>query len=222
MSRKPRFYQGAIFFHVMVQGINKSYIFEDSKDKEYYIKVFKEKVSEYNLQVLTYCVMDNHVHFVIYSENINELSEFMRKINSLYATYYNKKYDRVGYVFRDRFKSQEILSEKQLYTCINYVYNNPVKAGLCVSPKDYRFLEFKEKYNMDYEINDDYFIDIDDEDESDEDVINNYIYSNKLKIYENVSDLKKLIIYLKKRNISFRRIERIISINRNKLSSLIK
>ena len=221
MSRKPRFYQQVNFFHIMVQGINRSYIFEDSKDKEYYIKFFKEKADEYELDILTFCVMDNHVHFVIHTESIDELSAFMHKINSKYATYYNKKYDRVGYVFRDRYKSQEIISESQLYKGINYVYNNPVKAKMTLTPKDYKFLDYKEEFYMDYKKDDEYFIDVDDENESDKSIIYNYINSNNLKIYDKVEDLKKLIIYLRRRNMSFRRIEKVIGINRNKLSKLL-
>ena len=58
--------------------------------------------------------------------------------------YYNKKYNRVGYVFRDRYKSQVIYSEKQLYTCINYIHNNPVKAGICRLASEYEYSSYNE------------------------------------------------------------------------------
>ena len=58
--------------------------------------------------------------------------------------YFNKKYNRVGYVFRDRYKSQAIYSEKQLYTCINYIHNNPVKAGICRLASEYEYSSYNE------------------------------------------------------------------------------
>lgn len=223
MSRKARFYQKTNYFHIMVQGINKSYIFENSKDKEYYIKLIKEKKANFNLKIITYCVMDNHVHLVIYTKTIQDLSEFMRKINTMYALYYNKKYGRVGYVFRDRFKSQAIQTEKQLFNCINYVYRNPIKAGLCKFPEEYPYLDYNKNYYEECDNNEDYFIDVDDKNafELDKNVVNNYILVHNLNIYENIEDLRKLVRYLYERNISFRRIEKVINVCRNKLSKLI-
>ena len=52
----------------MSQGINRSYIFEETKDKEFYRKIFKEKEGDYDLEIITSCIMDNHVHFVIYTK----------------------------------------------------------------------------------------------------------------------------------------------------------
>jgi len=222
MPRKARYYlENCCYFHVMVQGINRSYIFEEAKDKEYYRKIFKEKECDYNLELITSCIMDNHVHFVIYTENIKDLSNFMKKINLSYAMYYNKTHNRVGYVFRDRFKSQGIFSEKQLYNCIKYVFNNPVKAGLCANPKDYLYLDCKKEFcNMDDWKSDEKFIDIDDEELSDESIINEYIKRNQLRIKEDTEDLKCLVKYLRGMKMSFRRMEDVINISREKLRKL--
>ena len=53
--------------------------------------------------------MNNHAHILLKAENINCLSKYMHKLNTKYALYYNAKYDRVGYVFKNRFKSEEHL-----------------------------------------------------------------------------------------------------------------
>ena len=88
--------------------------------------------------------MDNHVHILIKEDSIERVSHFMHKINTIYAMYFNKKYNRIGYVFRDRYKSQAIYSEKQLYTCINYIHNNPVKAGICKIASEYEYSSYNE------------------------------------------------------------------------------
>ena len=131
MARGPRNHINMSFYHIMVQGINKEYIFNKDEDKRQYLKFINKVKGEIDIYIISYCIMDNHVHILIKEDSIERVSHFMHKINTLYAIYFNKKYNRVGYVFRDRYKSQAIYSEKQLYTCINYIHNNPVKAGIC-------------------------------------------------------------------------------------------
>ena len=61
----------------------------------------------------------------------------MHCLNTRYGLYYNKKHKRIGYVFRDRYKAEGIYSEEQLYNCIKYIYDNPVKAGVCNKAEEY-------------------------------------------------------------------------------------
>ena len=91
--------------------------------------------------------MDNHVHMLLYANDIKQISNFMKNINSIYAMYYNKKTDRVGYVFRNRFKSVPIMDRKQLYTCIKYIHMNPVKAGKVKEESDYRYSSYNDYLN---------------------------------------------------------------------------
>ena len=121
MPRNPRSNIKASFLHVMVQGINKSYIFNKEEDIKYYIKLMYKVKKENNIKIIAYCVMNNHVHILLKMNTIKDVSKYMKTINTMYALYYNKKYNRVGYVFRDRYKSQEIIDEKHLYNCIKYI-----------------------------------------------------------------------------------------------------
>jgi len=149
MSRKARYHLATKYFHVMVQGINKSYIFDNDERANKYIHFLNKIKKDYNIQLITYCVMTNHCHIILACQSISEMSEYMKRVNICYAIYYNKNSNRVGYVFRDRFKSQGIYTENQLYQCIRYVYNNPVKAKICKEPKDYPYLLYKEDmYNV--------------------------------------------------------------------------
>ena len=88
--------------------------------------------------------MNNHAHLLIYVEKINELSEFMRVINTTYALYYNKKYKTKGYVFRNRYKAEPIYSETYLINCINYIHNNPINAKICNSAIKYKYSSYGE------------------------------------------------------------------------------
>lgn len=88
--------------------------------------------------------MSNHVHFTIYVEDINELSQLMFKVNSKYAQMYNKKNNRCGVLFRNRYQIQPIFNERQSLNCIDYIYKNPVKAGMVSRCEDYKFSSYND------------------------------------------------------------------------------
>ena len=126
MPRNARKDIGSNYVHLIIQGINREYIFQEQEWKEEYIKILKSKIE--NIEILAYCIMDNHAHFLIYYTKLEELSELMRKVNTTYAMKYNKINKRKGFVFRDRFFTQPILNEMQLYNCLVYIHKNPINA----------------------------------------------------------------------------------------------
>ena len=223
----PRFSRGSIktsYVHVMTQGINKSYIFDNPEDIKYYIKIMYKLLNEHSLKIIAYCIMNNHTHMLIHAEKIEELSKYMQRLNGRYALYYNKKYDKVGYVFRDRYRSEGIYSEKQYYTCIKYIYDNPVKAGMCDRPEEYPYSNYRKipttvdesKYT---------FIDIEEDKEKEYigeiELVLEKNNVNRWKIRENEKNLKTIIKILKdKYKLSYRKIEGMLNIGRETVRKL--
>jgi len=148
MPRKSRNIKNNNFYHVIIQGINREYIFDDNNNKSYYLYLLRKKLADYNSIVISYCIMDNHAHFLVYCEIESEISCLFQRINGSYSNYYNKAKNRVGYVFRDRFLSQEIYDRAQLINCIKYIHNNPVKALMVKRAEDYNFSSYKEFINQ--------------------------------------------------------------------------
>lgn len=235
MARKSRNYIKSSFFHVMVQGINKEYIFNTDIDKKEYLKIMKNTETQYDVEIISYCIMDNHVHLLVRIEKTDVLSKFMHKINTLYALYYNKKYDRVGYVYRDRYKSQIIYSEKQLYICINYIHNNPIKAGICTYPYQYKYSSFINFSlsnlecisNMQKEQEDEKIFFLEDEEQTEKEIqklISDYLINNNIKLEElrnNKDNLKELIELLRNTyNVSLRKIAVYLKIPRESIRRL--
>ena len=202
------------FIHIVTEGIKKEYIFYQNKYKNEYIKLLKKYVSEMNnIQLISYCVMSNHAHILIYMVSIEEVSKLMRKLNTAYAIYYNKNEERVGFVFANRYYSQTIKNERHLWECIQYIHKNPVKAGIVDKPERYSFSSFKEfvesrfeekvakliirteenleKIEFEYIVNDEFeFLDILEESEKQsriEDLINHFCEEYKVKL----SQIKK-------------------------------
>ena len=91
--------------------------------------------------------MNNHVHLLIYSPKIEEVSKFMSRVNTKYAKYYNRKHERCGYVFRNRYRSEEICTSARFINCIKYIHNNPVKARMCKSVSDYKYSSYNNYIN---------------------------------------------------------------------------
>ena len=147
MPRIARKNMETSFFHIMVQGINKSYIFKNKNDKNKYISNINKYQLQNNVQVISYCIMDNHAHILVHTDQIENMSNFMHLVNSSYSNYYNKTNFRTGYVFRDRYKSEPIYKEKYLLNCINYIHMNPVKAGIVKKAEQYAYSSCKEFVN---------------------------------------------------------------------------
>lgn len=225
MPRLPRNNIKTSYFHVMVQGIDKEYIFNRKIDIKYYISILYELKDELNIKIIAYCIMNNHAHLLIHTNDVSNLTKYMHKTNTKYAIYYNKIHDRVGYVFRNRFKSEGIYSERQLYNCISYIYNNPVKAKICRTPEEYPYSNAKYYKGIIEENNLYSFLGMDN-DKDYKKIIKTYLIENNMKkedLIRHKENLKELIVMLRKNNkISFRKMEEELEISRETLRKLIK
>jgi len=128
-------------YHVMLRGNERKNIFADAEDKAKFIDIIFHKKNDNGFCLYAYCVMYNHVHLVI-KELEEPISRIMKRIGTCYASYFNKKYNRVGHVFQDRYKSEPIENERYLLAAIRYVHNNPVKAGIC-KIQEYRWSSYR-------------------------------------------------------------------------------
>lgn len=240
--------EGKKLFHVMVQGINKEEIFGEEREKYEYIKLMNRYKEEYKLNVLAYCIMNNHAHMLVEVKDINKLTLYMHKLNTSYAIYYNKNKSRVGYVYRDRFKTQVIKDERHLYNCILYIHNNPVKAGTCKQAKDYKFSSYEkflyksnEQMLIDIFVNRKEYINvhtikelkdmnfIEDAEERNIDInntINQYLIENKIHFVDlklNKDLLKPISIKLKELyKLSNRKIAEYLELDKEKIRRILK
>jgi putative transposase len=73
--------------------------------------------------------MDNHVHLLT-NQGEDSISRIMKRIGTSYAHYFNKKYNRIGHLFQDRFKSETVENDSYLLAVTRYIHNNPVKVGI--------------------------------------------------------------------------------------------
>ncbi len=123
MSRKTRNRAKKQPHHIISKSIPERNLFDDNEDKELYLSFIKEAAKIYHIEVLAYCLMDNHVHILVHPRG-GDISKFMFKINNPYANEYNKKYERKGTLFASRFKNIIIRDLNQLLRTSTYIHNN--------------------------------------------------------------------------------------------------
>ena len=148
-------------YHAMICGNERKNIFCDDEDKRKFIELLC-KIKGYFLEgdrisprehphllgneakkfsIYAYCLMDNHAHLLI-NEGEDKISRIMKRINTSYAYYFNKRYGRIGHLFQDRFKSEAIENDAQLFAAVRYIHNNPVKAKIVPDPTLYNWSSY--------------------------------------------------------------------------------
>lgn len=147
MARQIRKISRSGIYHVILRGVNKQRIFEQTEDYEAMYRILRfvrttdthrQPVEQPNYFLYAYCIMDNHIHLLIQPNN-QELGQIMKRIMTSYAIHFNTAYERVGHLFQDRFKSEPVEDANYFFTALHYIQNNPVKAGLVQQPAAYQY-----------------------------------------------------------------------------------
>lgn len=101
------------------------------------------------VEVLAFCFMPNHFHLLLKQIKNAGITNFMRKVGTGYAGYFNRKYNRRGHLFQNKFLSIHVKNEEQLKTLFVYIHTNPIsllepkwkEIGIRDSEKVIEFLE---------------------------------------------------------------------------------
>lgn len=132
MPRYARTYQkfNTKTYHIILRSINQQEIFYDDTDRRKFLKSLENTKENYQYDLYAYVLMNNHVHLLIMDKEDN-LSKIVQSLATSYALYFNKKYDRIGHVFYNRFKSKCVDTLPYFINLVRYIHFNPEKAGIC-------------------------------------------------------------------------------------------
>jgi len=137
MPRKPRI-DLAGYHHIINRGVNRSDIFIDDSDYEMFLKMVCKACKSYQVILHDYCLMSNHFHLLVETK-IDNLSLFMKHINSNYAIYGNRRQNRSGHFWQGRFYSRYITNDEYYYTLIRYIEQNPIEAKIVEKVGEYPY-----------------------------------------------------------------------------------
>lgn len=142
MPRIARKYSKIKVYHITIRGIDKQNIFFEEEDKYKFLEIINRTKENYNYEIYAYCLMDNHVHLVIYDKE-KQLSKIMQSIEISYVFYFNLKYGRTGHLFQNRFFSKKVEDRGYLKRVCRYIHQNPLNAGIGKT-EDYKWSSYKE------------------------------------------------------------------------------
>ena len=147
MARHSRDLPIGSVVHVVNRGNDKRLLFERARDFEAFLDLVAWAMSICRVRIVAYCVMSNHWHFVFWVEVEWDVSAFLHRLVTTHAARWRWATDTVGegHVYQDRFKSSVIFNERYYYNCLRYVEQNPLRAGLVHSSKDWRWSSFGER-----------------------------------------------------------------------------
>jgi REP element-mobilizing transposase RayT len=118
--------------HVLLRGVAQCDIFVDDRDREFLFGRIALVTREAGAGVLAFAFMSNHVHAVVKTGPV-PLRTVMARINTAYGLAFNRRHQRVGHLFQNRYGAKPILDEAHLRNSICYVNANPLAAGLVPS-----------------------------------------------------------------------------------------
>lgn len=129
------------FYHVYNRGVNKRRIFIDDKDYAVFLNLLKRYLSftpvkdpkgrTYEsfydkVELVCFCLMPNHFHMLLYLREPPAITQLMRSVISSYTVYFNRRHQRVGHLFQDRFKAVRVDNDSYLTHITRYIHLNPV------------------------------------------------------------------------------------------------
>jgi putative transposase len=138
VPRRPRQeVQGGVH-HVFARGNNRRAIYVDDVDRRLYLAILGRVTRRQRWRCLAYCLMSNHVHLLLETPHAN-LGLGMQRLQGSYAQAFNRRHQRSGHLFQGRYGSVHVVSDEQLWSLAAYIAINPVTAGLCQRPEDWRW-----------------------------------------------------------------------------------
>ena len=135
MPRTSRVASKSGMYHIMFRGNELRDIFIDNEDRTRFLQVLIDKAQKETFNIYAYCLMDNHVHLLV--GGCHEKLGHLKRINTSYVYYFNKKYGRIGHLFHDRYKSEPVEADSYFLEVVRYIHNNPIKAGITKTPEEY-------------------------------------------------------------------------------------
>ena len=138
MARRPRLVVPGLPHHVTQRGARRQPTFFEDADYLYYLKLLGEFSRKAATEIWAYCLMPNHVHLVMVPQHEDGLRAVLGETHRRYTRAVNFRSGWRGHLWQERFHSF-VMDEAYLRATLRYVDYNPVAAGLCRDPTQWRW-----------------------------------------------------------------------------------
>jgi putative transposase len=138
MARLARVVIPGLAHHVTQRGNRRQPVFFDDADYRFYLKLVGEAARKAETAIWAYCLMPNHVHFIMVPQSEDGLRATFAEAHRRYTSFINARFDWTGHLWQGRFSSS-VMDETHMMAALRYVAFNPVRAGLVTKPGDWRW-----------------------------------------------------------------------------------
>jgi putative transposase len=138
MPRPPRVPDYGGYAHITSHAVSGEVLFRTERDAGAYLKLLGVAVVKYELELCCYCLLSTHVHLLV-RDRAARISPAMRDIGGGFTRAHNLRHQRRGPLFDRRFHRTLIRYNEHLLACVRYIVRNPVDAGLCARPQEWRW-----------------------------------------------------------------------------------
>jgi putative transposase len=142
MSAQPRTYLTGAPYHILQWAFERQACFIEQEDYLYYLHLCQELASSCGVAIHAYCLMPNHVHFLLTQEKEDGITRFRHGVNSRHTDYINRKYDYDEQLWENHYLSSFIEPGRFLLGCSRYIELNPYRAGLVKRPEAYQWSSY--------------------------------------------------------------------------------
>jgi len=148
MPRAHRKQVAGLTYHVTSRGNRREPIFRDEVDRYRFLGLLAGTVRRYDWLCHAYCLMTTHYHLMVTTLHPN-IARGMQRLNGSHGSGFNSRHKLTGHVFQGRYHSVVVERESQLLELVRYVALNPVRAGLCAEPEDWRWSSYRYTLGLD-------------------------------------------------------------------------
>jgi putative transposase len=151
MPRDSRNLPAGCVVHCVNRANDKRALFERTRQYEDFLQLVAWAKGRCPVRIVAYCIMYNHWHFVFWVESEWDVSAFLHRLTTTHAVGWRKRTGTVGCgsVYQGRFKSSNVFTERYYYNVLRYVEQNPLRANLVRSCKDWRWSSLTERRGTD-------------------------------------------------------------------------
>lgn len=129
MPRQSRIDAAGALHHIIVRGIERRKIFDDNKDRHGFLERLGTIIEETQTQCYAWALIPNHFHLLIRTGNV-PVATVMRRLLTGHAVSYNRRHNRHGHLFQNRYKSILCQDDPYFLELVRYIHLNPLRAGL--------------------------------------------------------------------------------------------
>jgi putative transposase len=130
MPRRKRCSNSQAVLHLTARGVNGERIFLDDFDRFSFMALLGRVTERAGWTILAWCLMDTHYHLLVIAPEEPRVPWAMQLLNGLHAREFNRRHERRGHLFGERYYEKVIVDERHLSAANDYVLDNPVRAGL--------------------------------------------------------------------------------------------